>query len=169
MSNEENTTGSTLRALERNLASMTEAGSVPPAREAAPVTARRSPVQPMTAAKSWENFVGDDADEIPRTKARKKVPVTTAPSSTKAPARPTISEPIALFNIAYEVLRNARDCRDPQTPEMARTVYALDIADKRDSWPQTKVALMAFVKAHAHYVMSIDGKARWGQFVYLGN
>ena len=165
--NDETTTGSTLRAVEQNLASMTEARSRNSGREAAPVPTRRSTATSAhPPARSWDDFAGDP-DDAPRStaKARKR----TAPAAVSTVARPIkISESMALFNIAYEVLRNARDCRDPNTPEMARTLYAIDIANDRDSWPETQKALMAFVKANEQYVMSIDSKARWGQFTILG-
>lgn len=79
-----------------------------------------------------------------------------------APKPPSASDAIILFNLAYEVLRNAKAARDIDTPDLAYELYSLDIADRRD-WEETTASLIDFIKVNQRYLLSADSKTRWTQ------
>jgi hypothetical protein len=151
MSSDTPAVGFTLRNLEDSLAAKSSAAPKTEAkRTAAPV---RRPSQGFTVIEP------DEPSEPPvRILAKKK-----APAPAAAPKPPVVNEPILLFNIAYEVLRNAKDARDPNTPDLAYELYSLDIADRRDRWSETKASLIDFIKVNKQYLLSLDSKTRWVQ------
>jgi len=150
MSSDTPAVGFTLRNLEDSLAAKSSAA---PKTEAKRTTTTVRPSQGYTV-------IEPDAPTEPpvRIIAKKKTP---APAA--APKPPSVSEPILLFNIAYEVLRNAKDTRDPNTPDLAYELYSLDIADRRDKWDETKASLIDFIKVNKQYILSLDSKTRWVQ------
>ena len=155
MSNKNNAPAAslTVRNLEENLAALTVAEPQP--KPSRPVGRSLTPTTPR-----YTEVVSPEPYEPPvRLFAKKK----TATTNTATPKPPVVNESVLLFNIAYEVLRNARDTRDPKTPDLAYELYALDIADRREKWEETKSALIAYIKANKQYILSFDSKTRWVQ------
>jgi hypothetical protein len=139
--------GFTLRSFEESLAAKSSA--------AAPNTeAKRTP--PTVRPSQGYTVVEPDAP-TERLIAKKKTP---APAA--APKPPSASDAIILFNLAYEVLRNAKAARDIDTPDLAYELYSLDIADRRD-WEETTASLIDFIKVNQRYLLSADSKTRWTQ------
>lgn len=150
MSSDTPAVGFTLRNLEDSLAAKSSA---------APKTETKRTAAPVRPSQGFTVIEPEVPSEPPvRILAKKK-----APAPIAAPKPPTVSEPIILFNIAYEVLRNAKDTRDPNTPDLAYELYSLDIADRRDSWEETKASLIDFIKVNKQYILSLDSKTRWVQ------
>lgn len=156
MSNKNNAPAASLTArnLEENLAALTV--SEPQPQPSRPVGWSLTPTTPR-----YTKVVTSDPYDPPvRLFAKKKETGTPATTTAKPPV---VNESVLLFNIAYEVLRNAKDTRDANTPDLAYELYALDIADRRERWRETKASLIAFITANKQYILSFDSKTRWVQ------
>jgi hypothetical protein len=145
----------TARNLEEGLRSRTSAQPEPQPQTSRPV-GRLTP----TTERYTEVVAAEPYEPPVRLFAKKKTAPTVTPTVAKPPV---VNEPVLLFNIAYEVLRNAKDTRDANTPDLAYELYTLDITDRRERWTETKVALIAFIKANKQYILSLDSKTRWVQ------
>lgn len=147
----------TARNLEDGLRSLTTAPQPQPELK----SARPAVGRPLTPTTPRYTEVAAEPYEPPvRLFAKRK---TTTTTTTTTPKAPVVNEPVLLFNIAYEALRNAKDSRDPNTPDLAYELYALDIADRRDNWSETKAALIDFVNRNKKYILSFDSRTRWVQ------
>lgn len=156
MSNKNNAPAASLTArnLEENLAALTV--SEPQPQPSRPVGRSLTPTTPR-----YTKVVTSEPYDPPvRLFAKKKETGTPATTTAKPPV---VNESVLLFNIAYEVLRNAKDTRDANTPDLAYELYALDIADRRERWRETKASLIAFITANKQYILSFDSKTRWVQ------
>ena len=142
----------TARNLEDGLRSLTTA----PQPQPDPKTARPTVGRPLTPPRYTE-IVAEPYEPRVRLFAKRKTTTTTTPKA------PVVNEPVLLFNIAYEALRNAKDSRDPNTPDLAYELYALDIADRHNNWSETKAALIDFVNRNKKYILSFDSRTRWVQ------
>lgn len=157
MSNKNNAPAASLTArnLEENLAALTVSEPQPQPQPSRPVGRSLTPTTPR-----YTEVVSPEPYDPPVRLFAKKKTVTPAVTT---PKPPVVNESVLLFNIAYEVLRNAKDTRDANTPDLAYELYSIDITDRRERWDETKASLIAFIKANKQYILSFDSKTRWVQ------
>ena len=157
MSNKNNAPAASLTArnLEESLAALTVSEPQPQPQPSRPMGRSLTP----TTTRYTDVVTPEPYDPPVRIFAKKKT-VTPAVTTAKPPV---VNESFLLFNIAYEVLRNAKDTRDANTPDLAYELYSIDITDRRDRWRETKASLIAFVTANKQYILSSDSKTRWVQ------